>query len=188
MNLPVVPKPENPVFIDKIITQLQDNLKAKLSWLDYSFGRAQRLVKKENGKDVHYPAVHIGSGEYQNVFPDDTLGNYSFFFIEDPQEIDFRPNAFNNVKVKYALIFWMNLDNIFAGSEDRNTEEIKAQIIRIITRETHLSIGRIDVRQVFEQAGNIYKGFYLNELDSQFLTQPYAGFRFEGQISMWEEC
>jgi hypothetical protein len=188
MNLAAVPKPENPVFIDKVITELQDKLKAKLSWLDYSFGRAQRMIKTENGKDVHYPAVHIGSGEYRNVFPDDTLGNFSFFFIEDPQEVDFRQNAFNNVKVQYALIFWFNLDKIFTGETDRNTEEIKAQIVKAITRQITLSVGRIDIRKIYEQAGNIYRGFNLNELDSAFLTQPYAGFRFEGQISMWEDC
>lgn len=188
MNLPRVPKPESPALIDKIITELQDVLKDKLPWLDYSFGRAQRLTKKRAFKEMQYPAIHISHGEYQSVLPDDNLGNFSFFYLDDPQEIDFKPNSFNNLKVKYSLIFWVNLDKIFAKSPERNTEALKEQILKVLTRETKLTYGRLDIRQIQEQAENIYKGFSISEIDSQFLMQPYAGFRFEGQISIWEGC
>lgn len=188
MNVPNVPKPQNPAFTDKVIGQLQDVLKAKLSWLDYSFGRAQRLTKLKGNQKHVYPAVHLSAGEYLDVFPTDQFKNFSFFLLEDPQNIEFSPNTFNQVRAKYALIFWVNLDEIFAGSEDRNTEALKAEIIKVLTRQTFLSFGRISLRAVYEQAENIYKGFNIKEIESQFLMQPYAGFRFEGEITFTEPC
>jgi hypothetical protein len=186
MNIPAVPKPDVPAFIDKVVVQIQDGLKAKLPWLNYSFGRAQKLVTTKEGKNYFYPAVHIGKGTYINVLPDQELGNYSFFTIDDPQEIDFNAHAFNNIKSKFALVFWFNLNKIFPGVQDRNTEAIKAQIIELLTRGIHLTEGRINIRQIFEQPENIYKGYSLKEVDSQYMMQPFAGLRFEGEMLFME--
>lgn len=188
MTIDTVPKPESPAFSDKVITQIQDILKSKLSWLNYSFGKAQRLVKVQGNKTEYYPGIHIQTGEYINVFPTEDFGNFSFFLVEDPNSLDFRPHVQNNVRLKYALIFWVNLNTIFPNSSDRNTEAVKAQILKVLTRETFLTSGRIDVRQVYEQAENIYRGYNLKEIDSQFLMQPYAGFRFEGELLFMENC
>lgn len=186
MNIPYVPKPDVPALTDKVIVKMQDVLKENLWWLDYSFGRSQKLVTTKEGKNYFYPAVHIGKGTYINVLPDQELGNYSFFTIEDPQEIDFNARAFNNIKSKFALVFWFNLDNVFRGADDRNTEAIKAQIIELLTRGIHLSEGRINIRQIFEQPENIYKGYSLKEVDSQYMMQPFAGLRFEGEMLFME--
>ena len=188
MNIPKVPKPATPAFTDKIIVQVQDTLKAKLPWLDYSFGQSQRLVTTKDKKDYFYPGVHIGRGDYLNVLPDQNLGNYSFFILEDPQNVDFRAHTTNNVKLKYSLVFWFNLDKVFPGLIDRNTEALKAQILKILNRELFLTFGRIDVRSIYEQAENIYKGYSLKEVDSQYLMQPYGGFRFEGEMLFMEDC
>lgn len=188
MNIPAVPKPETPAFIDKVITQVQDILKAKLSWLDYSFGQSQRLVTTKDKKEYFYPGIHLGDGKYINVLPDQELGNYSFFITEDPQTVDFKPHTSNSVKLKYSIVFWVNLDKIFNDDEDRNTESLKAQILKVLTKEMFLAYGRIDVKQIFEKAENIYKGYSLREVNSQFLMQPYAGFRFEGEMLIREAC
>lgn len=186
MNIPAVPKPDVPAFIDKVVVQIQDSLKAKLPWLNYSFGRAQKLVTLKDKQNYFYPGVHIGKGTYINVLPDQKLGNYSFFIIEDPQNVDFRVHSSSNVKLKYAIVFWFNLSKIFPGVQDRNTEALKAQIIKILTRELFLTTGRIDIRQIFEQPENIYKGYSLKEIDSQYMMQPYGGIRFEGEMIFME--
>jgi hypothetical protein len=188
MNIPNVPKPTAPALLDVVIGQIQDLLKLKLPWLNYSFGRSQKLATTKERKNYFYPGVHIGGGEYISVFPDQSLGNFSFFAIDDPQVVEFAPNSFNTIKAKYALIFWFNLDNIFAGSEDRNTEEIKAQILKVLTRDLRLTVGRLNIESINEKAENIYKGFNLSEINSQFLMQPFAGMRFEGEILIMEGC
>ena len=188
MNIPLVPKPAVPAFLDKVIVQIQDELKAKLPWLNYSFGRAQKLVTLRNKQNYFYPGVHIGRGTYISVLPDQNLGNYSFVVIDDPQTVEFSPNTFNNIRVKYALVFWFNLDKIFPGVNDRSTEAVKEQIVGLITRNLRLTAGRITVTQIFEQPESIYRGYSLKEVDSQYMMQPYGGIRIEGEMLLMEDC
>ncbi len=178
-RIPEVPVNENPVFIDAVIAQVQQTLKDELSWLDYSFGRAQRCVKMvDEQKEYFYPGVHYGYGDYVNVLPDQELGNFSFFTIDEPQEVLFNAHSFNALNFDYSLILWVNLDNIYEGEKDRNSEEIKALVLGILTRRLFLTYGRISVEKIYEQAENIYKGYSLKEIQSQFLMQPFYGFRF----------
>ena len=86
------------------------------------------------------------------------------------------------------MIVWVNLESIFEGSEERNSEAVKAEILKVLTRETFLTSGRITVESIYEKAESIYEGFSLKEIDSQFLMQPFAGFRFEGELTFFETC
>lgn len=185
-RIPAVPVNDNPVLFDKVIAQIQQTLKDELSWLDYSFGRAQKLVENREQREYIYPGVHIGNGEYVNVFPDDELGNFSFFMIEDPQRVDFNARSFNAISTKYSLIVWLNLDKIFAGEKDRDSEKIKAEVLEVLTRRIYMSYGRVTVEEIYEEAKNIYKGYSIREIDSQFLMQPYYGMRFEGEMLLTE--
>ena len=188
MTIPSVPKPENPAFLDVVIGELQDVLKLKLSWLKHSFGKCQRLTKIRENREYYYPAIHLKRGEYVSLLPEQTLGNFSFFVISDPQNIDFNKNQFNTIKPKFSIIFWFNLDTIILNSNDRNIEALKAQILRVLTRETFLKKGTFTIEQIYEQSENIYKGFSLKEVDTQFLMQPYGGLRFEGELTFRELC
>lgn len=188
MTTPNVPKPENPTLIDSVIVQIQDILKEKLTWLDYSFGQSQSLIEKIDEREVSYPGVHIANGRYENMFPDSEFGNFSFFTIEDPQEVDFYMNTMNDINVNCSIIFWLNLDKIFTSVVDRNKEAVKAEIIGVLTRQMFLTSGRFSFSKIYEKADNIYTGFDIDEVDSQFLMQPYCGFRFEGEIKLIEPC
>ena len=187
-NIPKVPVPTSPLLLDKPISELQTILKSNLSWLDYSFGRCQRLIKTKDKRDYYYPAVYISNNNYVNVLPDQQLGNFSFIWVDDPLEIAFNPNTFNKVNARISLIFWINLDSIYTGSSDRNTENLKAEILGVLTRKQFLNSGRISWSTIYERSENIYKGFSLLEIESQYLMAPYAGFRFEGSILMEESC
>lgn len=198
MNIPAVPKPENPAFIDKVIVQLQDILKANLPWLNYSFGRAQKMSTVRNDKPYTYPAIHIGKGEYVNVFPDDTLGNFSFFIVEDPQNVLTEvQHAQNKLTVRYSIVVWVDLNSIFGMATDRNSEALKEQVLSVLTKQTFLNYGRITIDKIFEQAESIFRdynirtlnrGYDTKELQSQFLMQPYYGFRLEGDMTILETC
>ena len=187
-NIAVAPKPINPVFTDKIIVEVQDSLIARLSWLTHAFGRCQRLSKVRDKRTFVYPGIHIKSNEYLSLLPNQELGNYSFFEIEDPQSIDFNKNNFNIIRTKFALVFWVDLSTIFVGEIDRNTEELKAEIVKVLTRELFLKLGRLTLNQISEKAENIFKGYSLTEIESQYLMQPFAGFRFEGELLFQELC
>jgi hypothetical protein len=41
---------------------------------------------------------------------------------------------------------------------------------------------------VYERAENVFEGYSLDEVDNQFLMQPFAGLRITGELIVDEEC
>lgn len=191
-NAPVI---ENPVMLDAIIGEIQNGLADNISWLDAAFGRSQRLSKNLNGKRVITPNVFCGGwnghgpNDYIEVSPDSKIGNFSFFEIDDPQTIDSGPWA-REIKVPFGLIFWFDLTRVYGEPSNRNTEKLKADILRVLNGRVgwHLSDGRILINKIYERAENIYRGYSLSEIDNQYLMHPFAGFRFDGLLEFPELC
>ena len=191
-NAPII---KNPVMLDRVIAEIQTGLVENLPWLDVAFGRSQRLTKMMNGKRIITPNVYCGgwnghgANDYIETSPDSKIGNFAFFEIEDPQTIDAGPWA-REITVPFALIVWFDLTRIYDEADNRNTEYIKAQILRVLNGRAgwHLTGGRIVVNRIYERAENIYRGYSLSEIDNQFLMHPYAGFRFEGTMQFDELC
>lgn len=181
-NLPAVPKPANPELFDKPIGEIQTILKAELPWLNYAFGEAQTLVRVKDKAKFAYPGVHIRNAEYEPVLPDQKLGNFSFFVLDSSQNLDFDKHTTSLLKVRYGLVFWFNLDSVFADDPDRRINKIEADILKVLIRKNFLKTGRITVDRIQTKAEAIFKGYDLKELDSQYLMQPFAGLRFEGEL------
>lgn len=192
INAPII---QNPVMLDKIIGEIQQGLADNLTWLNAAFGRAQRLVKNVNGKRIVTPNVYCGGwnghgeNDYIEVSPDAKIGNFSFFEIDDPQTIDVGPWA-RSVKAPFALIVWFDLTRVYGEASNRNTEYLKAQILRVLNGRAGwvLSSGRIVLNRIYERAENIYRGYSLSEIDNQYLMHPFSGFRFEGVLEFDELC
>ena len=185
-NAPIV---QNPELLDRIIGNIQSGLIDNIGWLNKAFGRAERLVKyNANNKKIYTPNVYAGGNEYVEVSPDANIGNFSFFWIEDPQTIDWTPKVSIGIKTSFALIFWFDYRNIYNNPNERNKEALKKQILDVLNGGFWLKSGRITLNRIYELAENIYKEFSLDEIDNQFLMHPYGGFRFEGILEITETC
>lgn len=193
-NAPVIP---NAIMVDAVIGQMATALKSNLSWLDAAFGRAQRLTKVIEGKRYTTPNVYIGgnvgqaNNDYIPVSPDSRIGNFCFFLLEDPEQLDWNPYRPMKTTTPFSLIFWFDLRRVYNSATNRNTEKLKAQILYVLNGRTngwHLNGGEIKINKVWERAENIYKGFTIDEIDNQFLMHPYAGFRFDGTLSIETPC
>jgi len=176
MNYPIY---DSPKLIDLALLDIQTNL-LTLSWLTNAYGRSKKLV---SGK-VIYPAVYKGSGEYKSLFPDKN-SSYSFFTIDDPQDYDWRPNVKGLLTVKLSLIFWFDISKIEALDE-RNTEYLKDEILTLLNKG--YKHGSLELTKVYEDADNIFKGYSIKEINSQYMMYPYAGFRFEGTLKVKQSC
>lgn len=180
---------DNPMLIDKVFGEIQNGLVDNIGWLDKAFGRAQKLVKIVETKKYFTPNVYTGKGnDYAAVYPDSKIGNFSFFWLDDPQTMEWLPNQQGNIKTPFSLIFWFDLRKVYNTPNNRNTEALKATILRTLNGGFQMKSGRIKITRIFEQAENIYRGFTLDEVDNQFLMHPFAGFRFEGELTILEPC
>lgn len=192
INAPVIP---DAIMLDLHLGEIQKGLVENVAWLDAAFGRAQRLTKEMNGKRIVTPNVYCGGwnghgeNDYIEVSPDSKIGNFSFFEIDDPQTIDAGPWA-REVKAPFGLIVWFDLTRVYKTADNRNTEKIKAEILRVLGGRAgwHLSEGRITINRIYERAENIYKGYTLSEIDNQFLMHPFGGIRFDGVLEFAEYC
>lgn len=191
----IAPIINNPVMLDKVIGQIQQGLVENISWLDVAFGRAQRLTKNVEGRSIITPNVYCGGwnghgeNDYIEVSPDAKIGNFAFFEVDDPQTIEVS-TWIRQITTPFALIVWFDLTRVYGVPDNRNTEYLKAQILKVLNGRGgwHLGDGRIVLNQIYERAENIYRGYTLSEIDNQFLMHPFAGFRFEGTLQFDELC
>ncbi len=190
-NAPIIP---DAVMLDRVIGEIQEGLET-LSWLDVAFGRAQRLTKSINGKKIIYPSVYCGGwnghgdNDYIEVSPDSRIGNFAFFEVEDPQTVDAGTWA-RQIKAPFSIIIWLDLTRVYGTATNRNTEYLKAKVLRLLGGRNgwHLTEGRVVINRIYERAENIYRGYTLSEIDNQYLMHPYCGMRFEGLLIYDELC
>ena len=180
-------QPDRPYLFDKVIQGLQDAL-SDVTWLNHIFGRSERLVKMKDGIRYYTPNVYYGKDEYLVLLPDNkALGNYCFFVMEDPQTVSVPFNASNRVRAPFSLIVWVDMRTVGATYDDRNTEQLKEQILKTL-RRAWIRHGAITLERVYERAENIFEGYSLQEVDNQYLMSPFAGFRITGEMQIDEEC
>lgn len=182
-----IPVIANPHLIDRVIADIQKGLTDNLDWLDYAFGKAQRLTKLVNNKRIITPNVYAGGNDYVEVTPDANIGNFSFFTIDDPQTVDWQPKIPGDLKVTYSLIFWFDIRKI-TGADNRNMEFVKSEILKTLNGKFRIKAGRINVTKIYELNENIYRGYTLDEIDNQYLQHPYGGFRITGEMTIDETC
>lgn len=195
---------EDPVLLDKILQDMQKSLMNRLKWLNCAFGRAYKLVEhRPDGNKFIYPAMYNGNGEYVSLLPNDNFGNFSWFDIYDPQKITQVVQSLPQYTFSGAIIFWYDLSSIYEDETVMHTEEIKDEIIRVLTTPGLITTtGRLVINEICERFENIYKGYSIEkiynsytykgegiqDIDKQFFMYPYAGIRIEFTLTTRELC
>ena len=122
---PIIP---NPVLIDRVLGNIQTGLMDNVDWLDVAFGRAQRIAKVIQGKRYYTPNVYAGGTEwrgdndYIDVSPDANIGNFSFFWIDDPQTVGWVPKEQSEIKAPFSR---STQQPEYRGIEERNIDRPK---------------------------------------------------------------
>lgn len=176
---------------DKVINEVREALAANLPWLDVTYGRCERLVKKENdGKRYYVPAIYKQCENYESLLPDDKRGCYSFFVMREPQTVSQQVQTEVRIKSPFSLIVWVDMRRVerkMNMPDNRNTEYIKEQVLSVLNTALTRK-GSITVESIYERAENVFQGFTLDEVQNQFLMSPFAGFRFDGTMIVTNDC
>lgn len=195
---------EDPVLLDKILQDMQKSLMNRLKWLNCAFGRAYKLVEhRPDGNKFIYPAMYNGNGEYVSLLPNDNFGNFSWFDIYDPQKITEVVQSLPQYIFSGAIIFWYDLSSIYEDETVMHTEEVKDEIMRVLTTPGLITTtGKLVINDIYERFENIYKGYSIEkiynnytykgegiqDIDKQFFMYPYAGIRIEFTLTTRELC
>ena len=151
----------------------------------------------DGGKFIE-PAIYNGNAEYLSMLPNDNFGNFCWFDIYDPQQIQVLVTGLPRMTFTGAIVFWYDLRDIAADQEFLYTEEVKNQIITTLSSAGILKTnGSLRIYTVYEDFENIYRGYTLSKVyneylykgediqayDKQYFMYPYAGLRVEFELT-----
>ena len=180
-------KRNHPKLFDRVIGYVEDGLAANVQWLDHVFGRCERLVKMMNDRKYHTPNWYMGRGEYLLLTPDQRLGNYCFFVMDEPQKVQWSVGETSRIRSPFALIVWVDMRTIDEHDE-RDTEKVKQDILHVLNGQAWIREGGLTVTRIYERDENVFREFTMDEVDNQYLMSPFAGFRFEGEMYINNAC
>ena len=179
-NLPTI---TYPLAVDKEIQLLQTELKARLSWLEYSFGRAFLGQDEQRAGDYVYPMVHKGNKEYKDASPNDYLKSQSFFFIDGDYDYDnYEINTANKIEVPVSLIIWGNLSKI--SSTPEHFGQVLLQDVLRVLREW----GSVKVNRITDNEPDVFSPFSVRDEHTHLFYYPYFCYRIEMTMYTSEEC
>lgn len=188
MAISNLPLRSNPKLFDRVIQDIQQGLKDGLSWLDYSFGRAERLIKVVDGRRLYTPNVYTGDGNYELVLPDSVkFGNYAFWTVDEPKEVINESPIEVKMRANASLIIWVDMRKVGDDTDERNTEAVMEQVMMTL-KEIRIFKGTFKIERVYEKAENVFEGFSLDEVQNQFMMSPYYGWRFYGEMTITNDC
>ena len=180
----------SPKLFDEAVGYIQQALQGDelfSVFLHNIFGIAERTVKMVNGRKYFTPSWFVGGVDYIDLLPDDKLGNYVFFTLDEPQEIEHEQGLQNRYSCGFNIILWARMDASIDTYGDRNREAIKSELMKVI-EGAWMKRGYFFIDRIYEHAENVFNGFTTDEVDNQYFMQPYFGYRFHGEIAITDVC
>lgn len=178
-----IPQKTNPKMFDLAVLPIQKALAANLPWLDHAIGICEQLTDIKNKKPFNFAALYLSNEQYEQIMPCEELGNFSFFYLRDPQVT--MPKDRNLVKSPYSLIFWYDLRQVLPEGDERNREEIKGQIMGVLNR---LHLAGFEITRIYEKPDNVFSDFSYDPQQNRNLMHPFAGLRIDGFMTARADC
>lgn len=187
-QVPPVPVPPNPVFIDAAIAEIQAKL-GTLSWLTHSFGRSYAKVEMSSGEERIAPFVYKSQAEYLPVEFNDNLQAQSFFEVGNQTPINYEPNQKNFYEVPIGVIFWANLKKIDSVKGDSYyfAEQLKEDV-RLLLTNMLPKVSQFEIEEIIEDQDEIFDEYTFEQKQKQYFSYPYVAFKFELLLTLQDDC
>jgi len=193
--------PRTPTFsltgIAAKIQTIQTTLASNLSWLDYSFGMADRYEKLVDD-DTHVQPLAYVDNTTDSIdlrpWPHDTYDSYAFWHVDDPGQVTYNNDEVNAAVRKYAhwqynvaLIVMADCRKIDDSPYNETKSKLKQDILDVLQNNIDINF-TFWLGEVFER--DILKIFdpYTIEKPQEVLKYPFVGFRFNGTIVFKQQC
>lgn len=176
-----------PIGVEAVIEALRLQLIDGLPWLEKAFGRAWEFKEEStSGRTIRIPKCYTESGEYINVLPNDNLVAQCFFQLNGSETYSVFNYAAGSMKeVDLSVIFWMNLKRIDETKDYIFTEELKADVEEVLKNTGYT---KELVEWVDERAEDVFIRYDVDDVNTQYLMYPYAGFRVTVTVNYPENC
>lgn len=175
----------NPTGIDEIITSLQTEFTAKLSWLTKSFGKASMMYKEKQlgegqTEDILFPGIFIEKEKDPLILlSSDNFTAYTFSYITGAAEaVDPEAHISTEFQRPLSVIFWFNLHEVDPTKDYPFQEELAQEIDQIIANTSFEGINGVEILNYITIPQEIFAEWSVELVKNQFLIYPNAGIRF----------
>lgn len=192
MATPTIPIKTDARLIDKVLDELASKLKASLAWLDFAFGKGERLFRKDaRGRVLSFPVIYTNARagkDYFPLLPNTELGNFSWFDVQGPQTLQGPPGRqHRELATNVGLIVWFDFRKVYPTDNTKRTvENVKAEVLEALLSGS-LQNGAFRLKDIEERAERVYRGYTIDEVDVQFRMRPYGCFRINMEIRYIEK-
>lgn len=173
---PTIPTKIDPQPLDVALAEVGTKLREKLTWLNNTYGKVERLVRMDGKKRVKYPAIYVAgrNGEdYLSMLPDDHLKNYMYCDVTK-EEVDHKPRQSRDGKIEVDFVFHWSYKKVYGANHKGVTiENVKKDIFEAFDKSIFAN-SRIRVLGFKEGANNIYGAYTHEEIKHQFLMRPFG--------------
>lgn len=186
-----------PVGIDLAVLNINTYLSSKISWLTNAYGVAEKKISHESGKDISSPEIYTGIGnEYIGLFPDENLGNYCFWTIENP--VINNTTSYIEYTPEFEVIVWFDFNDIY-GHTTSDGQRLSNVIKEFVDNLNKSPIKAMKIKKIETDVEDIYKkyttsqlsgriGFSSNQARNQFPMRPYGVFKIIGTFIYEDSC
>lgn len=185
--------------INLSVRRMTDALNTNKSYAINFFTGVEKRVSQDGNV---FPALFQSKAkDVINLLPGDFI-NYGFWDLEDPEKYagmqpqgQISRSRQSIITRQVALIVYGNMDKLIAKTGITNEDyryfkqQVKDEIVHVLSTKLTLMYGMFNLTQVYEHdIKDIFKGYTVKEDDSQFMQYPMFGFRFEGELTVKEQC
>lgn len=185
-----VPTLINPQPLDVALAEVGEKLRQKLTWLNNTYGKVQRLVKLDGKKKIYYPGIYVGGkgdADYLNMLPDRHLKNYMYCEVTK-EEIEHKPRQSRDGKIEVNFVFHWNYKEVYGNNHKGMTiENVKTDIFEAFDKSIFAN-SKIRINGYAEEASDIYKGYTHEEVKHQFLMRPFGSVKVKAIFYYNHNC
>jgi hypothetical protein len=187
--------------VDAVIESLRLTLASDLSWLQKSFHRAYRSVRRDESENagilperehVYYQVWQGANVDLLNVVMNDNLNAYSFFTVENPESpIDYLDDYNNKYQRNINLILWVDLSKVDNSRDIVFTENLKQEVIKVIEKAVLPQYGSTTIIDIFDSDASftdIMGDVTVDYAESQLFNYPNHGYRFQIESTYQRDC
>lgn len=181
---------DQPKLIDAAVTIINAKLDLSFTWLGNTYGRVKK--RRRNSDDDYRPKwtpTVPGTNDEINLFPDDHLGNHSFFYFLDDHELRYMsPDAMPATLLKGRLVFWFDIRDIYPSNWQTRNDLNVANDVLVVLQQTTVPGGVLTWTSIHLEPENVYAGFAWDQVDEIHYMRPKGCFAIEFTIFYEERC
>jgi len=176
----------NPEGFQESISEINARLLSEIPWLDRAYGicetRLRHYERKYERDNIRFPAVLGASGDYIDLFPNEDIGNFSFWNIKDRDESLKKVGRTVLQNGMFKLIFWFSFDKIYGADANKyNIENVKQDVFSFFEKSGFVK-SNVQLTNCLTEAERIYYPWDYREIENQSLMRPFGAFAVEGII------